>query len=164
MDDGMLRLIGWVGVFAPPALGAVGSTVGLVRAGQAACGAMLDQESGHGRFVGVSAMPASQTIYGIVVMFALNKGVTPETAPALFAIGLLCGVALMASAIGQGICCAAAISSFKSKPEVFGLSVAPAAIVEGFAILAFVFAIVLAGKIPAPSAATAGTPAAAAVR
>lgn len=161
MDDGMLRLIGWVGVFAPAALGAVGSTVGCVRSGQAACGAMLDQDAGHGRFVGVSAMPASQTIYGIVVMFALNKGVTPETGPALFAIGVLCGLALMASAIGQGMCCAAAITAFKSKPEVFGLSVAPAAIVEGFAILAFVFAIVLSGKIPAPTAAPSGQAAAA---
>jgi V/A-type H+-transporting ATPase subunit K len=161
MDDGLLRLMGWVGIFAPPALGAVGSTIGCVRGGQAACGAMLDQEGGYGRFVGVSAMPASQTIYGIVVMFTLNRAVTAETAPALFGIGVLCGLALMTSAMGQGACCAAAISSFKSKPEIFGLSVAPAAIVEGFAILAFVFAIVLSGRIPAP-AAEAGGPAPAA--
>jgi V/A-type H+-transporting ATPase subunit K len=36
----------------------------------------------------------------------------------------------------------------KSKPEVFGLSIAPAAVVEGFAVFAFVFALVLAGALP----------------
>jgi hypothetical protein len=41
-----------------------------------------------------------------------------------------------------------AINTSKSKPEVFGLSAAPAAIVEGFAVFAFVFALVLSGGIP----------------
>jgi V/A-type H+-transporting ATPase subunit K len=49
----------------------------------------------------------------------------------------------------QGKCCASAIHATKSKPEVFGLSVAPAAIVEGFAVFAFVFALILAGGLPA---------------
>jgi V/A-type H+-transporting ATPase subunit K len=35
------------------------------------------------------------------------------------------------------------------KPEIFGLSLAPAAIVEGFTVFVFVFALVLAGSIPA---------------
>jgi V/A-type H+-transporting ATPase subunit K len=57
----------------------------------------------------------------------------------------------MVSAIRQGHCCASAINAAKVKPEVFGLSLAPAAIVEGFAVFAFVFALVLAGGIPAPA-------------
>ena len=64
--------------------GAIGSILGCSRAGQAACGAMLEIESGYGRFVGVSALPSSQTIYGIVVMFTLNtREVTVESAPGL---------------------------------------------------------------------------------
>jgi V/A-type H+-transporting ATPase subunit K len=31
---------------------------------------------------------------------------------------------------------------------VFGISIAPAAVVEGFAVFAFVFALVLAGSVP----------------
>lgn len=140
--------LGWIGVYAPMALGAIGSIVGCARAGQAACGAMLETESGHGRFVGVSAMASSQTIYGIVVMLTLNRDVVVANGPGLFAIGVLSGLALMMSAIQQGNCCASSITVSKSKPEVFGLSIAPAAVVEGFAVFAFVFALVLAGTLP----------------
>lgn len=146
--DSFWIMMGWAGIYGPTALGAIGSIIGCARAGQAACGAMIDVESGYGRLVGLSALPSSQIIYGIVVMFTLNRSVTSESAPALFAIGSLCGVALLFSAAFQGLCCASAIVASKSKPEIFGLSAAPAAIVEGFAVFAFIFAIVIAGSIP----------------
>lgn len=140
--------LGWAGLFGVMALGAIGSIIGCAVAGQAAIGAMVDTESGHGRYIGVSVMPSSQVIYGIVVMFTLQRPVTPENAPALFGIGVFAGLALMFSAIRQGQACASAIHASKTKPEIFGLSLAPAAIVEGFAVFAFVFALVLAGGIP----------------
>ncbi len=143
----LLFVLGWLGIYAPMVLGAVGSAIGCATAGQAAIGAMLDTDSGYGRYVGVSAMPSSQVIYGIVIMFTLNKPVTQDNAPALFAIGVLAGVALLFSAVNQGQCCAAAIHAAKAKPEIFGLSIAPAAIVEGFAVFAFIFALVIAGGI-----------------
>ena len=149
--DNLLISLGWAGVYGPTALGAIGSIVGCARAGQAACGAMVDVEGGYGRFVGLSAMPSSQIIYGIVVMFSLNRAVTVETAPGLFGIGVLAGLALMFSAMFQGACCASAINASKNKPEIFGLSAAPAAIVEGFAVFAFIFALVISGGIPAGS-------------
>ena len=140
--------LGWIGIFAPCALGAVGSIIGCARGGHAACGAMLETETGHGRYVGVSALPSSQTVYGIVVMLTLNRTVGVENAPGMFAIGVLSGVTMMLSAMMQGSLCASAITVTKSKPEVFGLSIAPAAVVEGFAVFAFVFALVLAGSLP----------------
>ena len=140
--------LGWAGLFAPMALGAIGSVIGCAVAGQAAIGAMVDTDSGYGRYIGVSVMPSSQVIYGIVIMFTLQRDVTPESAPALFGIGLLAGLALLFSAMRQGQACASAIHASKTKPEIFGLSLAPAAIVEGFAVFAFVFALVLAGGIP----------------
>jgi V/A-type H+-transporting ATPase subunit K len=146
--DAIILTLGWAGIFAPVALGAIGSVVGCTRAGQAACGALLETEGGYGRFIGVSAMPSSQTIYGIVVMLTLNQPLTTENAPGICAIGILTGLALMASAFGQGSCCASAINASKSKTEVFGISIAPAAVVEGFAVFAFVFALVLAGSLP----------------
>jgi len=57
-------------------------------------------------------------------------------------------LALMFSALAQGSACAASINAFKSKPEVFGISLAPAALIEGFAVFAFVFALVLSGSLP----------------
>ncbi len=147
MSDFML-ILGWVGLYAPVALGAVGSIIGCSVAGQAAIGAMLDTDVGYGRYVGVSAMPSSQVIYGIVVMFSLNNPITLENTPGIFAVGVLCGFALLLSAIYQGQCCASAIHASKMKPEILGLSVAPAAIVEGFAVFAFIFALVISNGIP----------------
>ncbi|MBO1924165.1 MULTISPECIES: ATP synthase subunit C [Thiomicrorhabdus] len=147
--EALITTLGWIGIYAPMALGAIGSIIGCARAGQAACGALLDTETGHGRFIGVSAMPSSQTIYGIVIMFTLERAVTIDNAPGLFAIGVLSGFALLWSGMRQGDACASAIHVSKSKPEVFGLSIAPAAIVEGFAVFAFIFALVISGGIPA---------------
>jgi V/A-type H+-transporting ATPase subunit K len=140
--------LGWLGIFAPMAGGALGGALGVAIAGSAAIGAMLETDSGYGRFVGMAAIPSSNVIYGIVVMFTLQRAVTPENGGALFAIGLLTAVALLFTAIWQGRALAAAISASKNKPEIFGLSIAPAAIVEGFAVFSFVFALVLAGGIP----------------
>lgn len=142
-------ILGWIGIFAPIALGAVGSMVGCTRAGQAACGAMLETESGYGRYVGLSAMPSSQTIYGIVVTLILNRPLTLQNTPGIFAIGTLVGIALLVSGYAQGDALAAAINASKNKTEIFGLSIAPAAIIEGFAVFAFVFALVLVGSLPA---------------
>ncbi len=141
--------LGWLGVFAPTALGAIGSSYGCARAGQAAAGALLDTESGYGKYIGLAAMPSTQVILGIVVMFTLNREITATNSPSIFAIGLLTGLALMMSAVYQGQALVAAINAAKNKPEIFGLAIAPAAIVEGFAVFAFVFALVLAGSIPA---------------
>ncbi len=140
--------LGWAGIYGPMALGAIGSVIGCSLAGQAAIGAMMETESGHGRYVGISAMPSSQVIYGIVVMFTLNREVTAQAAAGMFGIGIFCGLALMFRAIYQGRSCASAINAAKAKPEIFGLSLAPAAIVEGFAVFAFVFALVLSADLP----------------
>lgn len=145
----LILALGWAGLYGPMALGAIGSIIGCAIAGQAAIGALLETESGHGRFIGLSAMPSSQSIYGIVVMFTLQRPVTVATSAGLFSVGILAGVALLLSAVYQGSCCASAINSAKSKPEIFGLSIAPAAIVEGFGVFAFIFALVIGGNIPA---------------
>lgn len=144
----LIIALGWAGLYGPMALGAIGSIIGCAIAGQAAIGALLETESGHGRFIGLSAMPSSQSIYGIVVMFSLQRPVTEATSAGLFSVGLLAGVALLLSAVYQGSCCASAINSAKSKPEILGLSIAPAAIVEGFGVFAFIFALVIGGDIP----------------
>ncbi|EFK10091.1 ATP synthase subunit C [delta proteobacterium NaphS2] len=145
--ENMILALGWLGVFSPLALGAVGSMIGCSRAGQAAIGAMLEIESGYGRFIGVSAMPSSQVIYGVVVTLTFGGAISPTTAAGIFGIGVPAGIALMVSAVYQGYACASSISVAKNKPEVFGVSLAPAAVVEGFAVFAFVFALVLLGTV-----------------
>ena len=147
MND-FIILLGWIGIYAPVALGTVASAAGCGIAGQASIGAMLETTGGYGRFVGVSAFPSTFVIYGIVVMFTLNRAVTVDNGGALFGVGFLAGVAFLACGIWQGRTCASAIVASKEKPEIFGLSLAPAAIVEGFAVFAFVFALVISAGIP----------------
>lgn len=146
--ESIILLLGWIGIFAPTALGAIGSSIGCSKAGQAACGAMLDTESGYGRYIGLAVLPSSQIIYGIVITLSFNRDLTTGSSPGVFAIGVLAGLALLIAAVYQGDCCAASINTSKNKPEVFGLSIAPAAIVEGFAVFVLVFALVLITTLP----------------
>ena len=147
--DQLSLVLGWAGLYGALALGAIGSMIGCTIAGQAACGALLEAEGGYGKFIGVSALPSSQAIYGVVITLTLNEiAVNTTSAPGLFAVGILAGVALLYCAVKQGQCIASAIKASKAKPEVFGLSVAPAGIVEGFAIFAFIFALIVSGNIP----------------
>lgn len=143
----LVLALGWLGIFAPMALGAVASAIGCAIAGQASIGAMTEVDGGYGRFVGISAFPSTFVIYGIVIMFTLNREVTPGNSGGLFGVGLLAGIALLYCGIWQGRACAAAINASKEKPEIFGLSLAPAAIIEGFGVFAFVFALVISAGI-----------------
>lgn len=146
MNEFVLTL-GWLGIFAPMALGAVASAIGCSIAGQASIGAMMETDGGYGKFVGISAFPSTFVIYGIVIMFTLNREVTVANSGGLFGVGILAGFALLYCGIWQGRACAAAINASKEKPEIFGLSLAPAAIIEGFGVFAFVFALVISAGI-----------------
>jgi len=143
-----ILLLGWIGIYSPVALASIGSAIGCTRAGKAACGAILEVDGGYGRYIGLSVLPSSIVIYGIVIMFTLNRPVALTTAPGLFGVGAMIAIALLFIGILQGECCAAAINASKGKPPIFGLSVTPAAIVEGFAVFAFVFALIVSGAIP----------------
>lgn len=72
--------LGWLGMYAPMALGSIASSIGCCIAGQASIGAMLETDSGYGRFVGISAFPSTFVIYGIVIMFTLQREVTIDNA------------------------------------------------------------------------------------
>ena len=92
--ESFMLLLGWVGIYSPVALAAVGSAIGCTRAGKAACGAILEVDGGYGRYVGLSVLPSSIVIYGIVIMFTLNRPVVAATSPGLFGVGILVGLAL----------------------------------------------------------------------
>jgi V/A-type H+-transporting ATPase subunit K len=146
----LVTALGWTGLYAPMALGAVGSTIGCTMGGLAAIGAMLETQGGYGRYIGLSVLPSSQSIYGIVLMFILQQNdiAKVDVAAGLFGIGLLAGIALLLGGVYQGMCVASAINAAKAKPEIFGQSIVPAAIAEGFMVFVLVFALVLAGNLP----------------
>ncbi len=124
-------------------LGAIGSSVGCGIAGMTSHGVMAKTDEGHGLFIALSAMPASQTIYGFVLMILL-QGATKMNPFGVFGIGLAAGLGLMMSAIYQGKTCSSAILGVAKKPSIAGKSFIAPGIVESFALFAMIGGIVLA--------------------
>jgi V/A-type H+-transporting ATPase subunit K len=126
-------------------LGCVGSAIGCGIAGMASHGIMSRVDEGHGKYIAFSAIPASQSIYGFILMILMKNAIKTQTLTALsgIGIGLFVGFAFMASAIFQGKCAATAIQASAKQPSIYGKTGAALGIIESFALFAFVFALLL---------------------
>jgi V/A-type H+-transporting ATPase subunit K len=126
-------------------LGCLGSSIGCGIAGMASHAIMTRVEEGHGKFIGLSAIPSSQSIYGFILMVMMKNAIRAGTlsGSAGIGIGLFVGFAIMASSIFQGKCCVTAIQASAKQPAVYGKTLAAIGIVESFALFAFVFALLL---------------------
>jgi V/A-type H+-transporting ATPase subunit K len=126
-------------------LGAIGSAIGCAIAGMASHGVMSRVEEGHGKFIGMSAVPSSQMIYSFVLMLLLKNAIIAGTVSewSAIGIGLSSGAAIMLAAVYQGMCAATGIQATAKQPSLFGKCFAALGIVESFALFAFVFAILL---------------------
>jgi len=138
-------MFGYAGCAFAIGIPAIGSSIGVGLAGMTSHGAMAKVDEGHGKFIGISAAPSSQTIYGLILMFVLLPKVKESGLAALF-IGIFCGLAICVSAIFQGKVASTAILGSTKKQEIFGKCFAAAGIVESFAIFALVAGIVMAGS------------------
>jgi V/A-type H+-transporting ATPase subunit K len=136
---------GMIGPALALGLSAIGAAIGCGLAGIASHGVMSRIDEGHGKLVGLSAMPASQMIYGFVLMLLLSQSVKAGGVSALSAIGigLSSGAAIMVAAIFQGMACVSAIQATAKKPALFGKTFVAIGIIESFALFAFVFALLL---------------------
>ena len=126
-------------------LSCLGSAIGCGVAGMASHGVMSQVDEGHGKFIGMSAAPSSQSIYGFILMLLMKgKIIEGSLSPmSAIAIGVASGLAIMMSAIFQGKCCASGIQASARKPDIYGKCFAAVGIVESFALFAFVFAILI---------------------
>lgn len=127
------------------ALGCIGSSIGCGIGGMASHAVMSRVEENHGKFIGMSAMAASQSIYGFVLMILMRDAIkTGSLSPMSgVGIGLSVGLALMFSSIYQGMCAASGIQASAKQPAVIGKCFAALGIVESFSLFAFVFALLL---------------------
>lgn len=123
----------------------IGSAIGCGMAGVASHAVMSRIDEGHGKLIGLSAMPSSQSIYGLIFMLLLKDGIKDAKVSAVGAIamGLLVGAALLISAVVQGKCCVSAIQAYARSSAIYGKTFASIGIVESFALFAFVFALLL---------------------
>lgn len=126
-------------------LGCLGSSIGCGIAGMASHGVMTRVDEGHGKFIALSAIPSSQSIYGFILMIVMRGALNAGTLAPLSGIGIgfFVGLAIMVSSIFQGRCAVTAIQASAKQPAVYGKTIAALGIVESFALFAFVFALLL---------------------
>ena len=122
-----------------------GSAVGCSIAGAACHAVMARVEEGHGKFIGMSAAPSSQCIYGFILMLLMRNAIQVGTLLPLSSIGIGVGAgfAMFASSVFQGKVCATGIQAWARQPAVYGKCWASIGIIESFALFAFVFALLL---------------------
>lgn len=122
------------------ALAGIGSAIGTSLAGNAAEGAMKKRPEKSGNYLVLSALPATQGIYGFVAFFMMRNDVAEH--PALvFGIGLSVGLVCMLSAIRQGQVCANGIVGISQGHNVFTNTLIYGALPELYAILGLVGAL-----------------------
>ena len=133
-----IELLGYLGLAIMLGLSFIGSALGTTIAGNAAEGALKKNPDGATNYMVLSAMPASQGLYGFVAFFVWVGKDFAADGLSLFAIGLAAGVTFLISAIRQGQVCANGIVGISQGHDVFTKTLIYGAIPELYAILAFV--------------------------
>ncbi len=136
----MAIFLAYLGVALCVALSGVGSAYGVTICGGASIGAYKKNPSMSGSYIGLSALPSSQGLYGFVGFFMLNTKVTADislaSGSAIFGVGLALGLVALFSAIRQAKVCANGISAIGAGHNAFGTTMVLAVFPELYAILA----------------------------
>ena len=135
-------VLGYLGLGLVLALAGIGSAIGTTTAGNAAEGGLKRKPEASGSFMVLSALPATQGIYGFVAFFML-LGKVADSGLAVFGIGLSVGLVCMLSAIRQGQVCANGIVGVSQGHNVFTNTLIYAALPEFYAILGLVGALMV---------------------
>lgn len=139
---------GWniVGLFICLMLGGMGSAKALYISGNQAAGALSEKPDLFGRLFVLMALPATQGLYGFVLCFlgmqqmglSTGQALTVQAGLALCFAFIFIGFVLYFSAIYQGKSSAAAINLTVKQPNKSGSALLFPALVETYALLAFV--------------------------
>lgn len=128
-------------------LSGIGSAWGLTICGNAVVGAMKKAPEKMGAYIGLSAMPSSQGLYGFVAYMMIQSYLTGSIswyiAAGIFGAGLLMGFAGLISAYRQGAVCANGIAAIAAGHNVFAPTMIMAVFPEMYAILALVVSILI---------------------
>ena len=134
----MNELLGYLGMGLMLGLAGIGSCYGTSIAGNAAEGALKKDPSKSAGYMILSALPATQGLYGFLA-FLLHFGkVNAETGYLWFGVGIGVGLVCLFSAIRQGQVCANGIVGISQGHDVQTNTMIYAAFPEFYAILALV--------------------------
>ena len=143
----MNEILGYLGLGLMLSLAGVGSAIGTTIAGNAAEGALKAAPEKSSKYLILSALPATQGIYGFVGFFLwefIYKFDFAANGPILFGVGIGVGIVCLISAIRQGQVCANGIIGISQGHDVQTNTLIYAALPEFYAILGLVGALMLA--------------------
>ena len=147
----MELLLAYLGLALCVALSGIGSAYGVTICGSAAIGAYKKNPGASGSYMGLSALPSSQGLYGFVGFFMHSGVITAEItmlqAAAIFGVGLALGLVALFSAIRQAQVCANGISAIGAGYNAFGTTMVLAVFPELYAILALLVLILTVNAI-----------------
>ena len=140
----MNEILGYLGLGFMLGLAGIGSCYGTTIAGNAAEGALKKDPTKAASYIILSAIPASQGLYGFVafIMGILNRDLSTE-GPLLFGVGLGVGLICLFSSIRQGQVCANGIVGLAQGHNVMAQTLIYAAFPEFYAILSLVAALMV---------------------
>ena len=136
-------ILGYLGLGLMLGLAGVGSSIGTTIAGNAAEGALKKNPEKSSSYMILSAMPATQGLYGFVAFLMwLGKDFAADGAM-LFGVGISVGLVCLMSAIRQGQVCANGIVGISQGHDVQTNTMIYAALPEFYALLALVAALMI---------------------
>lgn len=133
----MNELLGYLGMGLMLALAGIGSCYGTTIAGNAAEGALRKDPSKSSGYMILSALPATQGLYGFLA-FLFHFGKVADNGLLWFGVGVGVGLVCLFSAIRQGQVCANGILGLSQGHDVQTNTMIYAALPEFYAILALV--------------------------
>jgi len=138
-----------LGLAAALAFAAVGSALGTGIASMAAVGAWKKgfAQNKPAPFILTifAGAPLTQTVYGMILMNIMTKAVSQGNY--LWSVGILCGIAIGASALMQGKAGAVAADALGETGKGFGSYLAVIGIIETVALFVLAFAWLLLGRL-----------------
>ena len=137
------EILGYLGWGLMLGLSGIGSAFGTTIAGNAAEGALKKNKEKSSAYMILSALPATQGLYGFVAFLMWMSKDFAADGLKLFAIGLVVGVVFLISAIRQGQVCANGIAGIAGGHDVQTNTMIYAALPEFYAILSLVAALML---------------------
>ena len=139
----MNEILGYIGLGLVLGLAGIGSCFGTTIAGNAAEGALKKDPSKSASYMLLSAIPATQGLYGFVAFLMSRTRDFVTDGPLMLGIGLGVGLVCLFSAIRQGQICANGIANIAQGHDVLTNTMIYAALPEFYAILGLVAALMV---------------------
>jgi len=136
-------ILGYLGLGLMFGLAAIGSAIGTTIAGNAAEGALKKAPEKSSSYMILSALPATQGLYGFLALILWLGKDFAAFGPKYFAVGISVGLVCLFSAIRQGQVCANGIVGVSQGHNVMTNTMIYAALPEFYAILSLIASIMI---------------------